>query len=137
MRINQKALQLYRKTHGREVFCTKQATYDIVVAQFLLEKGQRAIEKVSVDQLAVELGFDRSPVKEEDGLFFFQAPSSSSRVVIDGEYFQREFDLEKPLIFDDQGQLLDGHHRLYRAFMLGVEVLRGQRLTAEETRLCC
>lgn len=134
-KINQKELQAYRKSHEREIFCTKSATYDIVVAQFLLEKNTRASETVDVEQLSADLGFDQLPVKEEDGYSFFQASPSSSKVAIDNEHYQKELDLSKPLIFAN-GMLIDGHHRLYRAFMLGVQTLAGQTLTAAEARMC-
>ncbi len=135
MRVNQKKLQDYRKTHGREIFCTKEATYDIVVAQFLIEQSGKDVEVVDVETLATECGFNFQPVKEEDGYSFFQRSNSSSKVVIDNEHIQKELDLSKPLIFAD-GQMIDGHHRLYRAFMLGVETMTSYTLTPEEAKAC-
>ena len=134
IKINQKKLEAYRKTHSREIFCTKDATYDIVIAQFLIDQNDHDVETVSVDDLAVQCGFDHCPVKEEDGYLFFQCPDGS-KSVIDNEHFQKELDLDKPLIFAD-GQLIDGHHRLYRAFMLGIETLTAYTLTPREAKAC-
>jgi hypothetical protein len=135
MRVNQKKLAAYRKSHGKEIFCTKEKTYDIVMAQFLVEQSYEDSETVNVETLAEACGFDFRPVKEEDGYLFFQCPDSTSKVVIDHEHSLKELDLCKPLIFAD-GKLIDGHHRLYRAFMLGIETLQAYTLTPAEAKLC-
>src|SRR2546423_7748619 len=114
-KINSKKLEAFRKSHTREIFCTKEATYDIVVAQFLIERDDRDSEIVDVETLATACGFDHRPVKEEDGYLFFQCPGYSSKVVIDHEHSLKELDLEKPLILLPNGKVIDGHHRLYRA----------------------
>lgn len=129
MKINQKKLAAYRKAHGKEIFCTKGRTYDIVMAQFLVEQSYEDPEIINVDELAEACGFDHRPHTEEDGYLFF------SNAVIDHEHSLKELDLSKPLIFAD-GELIDGHHRLYRAFMLGVEMLPAHMLTAEEAKAC-
>src|ERR1700726_109523 len=101
MKINQKKLEAYRKNHGREILSTPERTYDIVVAQFLIEQDDRDSKTVSVDELAEACGFDRRPSKEEDGYIFF------SNAVIDHEHSLKELDLNKPLIFAN-GRLIDG-----------------------------
>lgn len=134
MRINHKKLAAYRKTHSREIFCTKDRTYDIVIAHYLIEQSPRQARAVNVDELASTCGFDHRPIKEEDGYSFFLRPDGS-KTVIDNEHYQKELDLNKSIIFAD-GQLIDGHHRLYRAFLLGIETLSAYHLTPEESKAC-
>lgn len=137
MRINKKQLEAYRKTHGREIFCTKERTYDIVIAQFICEKTNKSTGKINVEELASACGFDHRPVKEEDGLLFFLRPDGS-KSVIDAAHAMAvtEQDLNKPLILAHDGALLDGMHRLYQAFMYGVEELPAYTLTTEEAKAC-
>lgn len=47
-----------------------------------------------------------------------------------------ELDLSKPLIFAPDGELIDGHHRLYRANCLGINKLPAYTLTPEEAKAC-
>ena len=129
MKINQKKLEAYKRSHRKEIFCTKEKTYDIVTAEFLIEQDDRDPELVNVETLATACGFDFRPTREEDGYLFF------SSAVISHEHSLQDLDLEKPLIFAD-GKLIDGHHRLYRAFMLGVETLQAHTLTQAEAKLC-
>ena len=129
MRINQKKLAAYRKSHGKEIFSTKERTYDIVLAQFLIEQDRRDGKAVSVDAIAEVCGFDRRPYREEDGYLFF------SNAIIEHEHTLKDLDLDKPLIFAD-GKLIDGHHRLYRAFMLGIETMQAYTLSPAEAKLC-
>lgn len=129
MKINKKKLEAYRKSHGKEILLTPGRTYDIVVAQFLIEQDDRDSETVNIDEIAEACGFDCRPSKEEDGYLFF------SNAVIDHEHSLKELDLSKPLIFAN-GRLIDGHHRAYRAFMLGVETMQAYTLTTEEVKAC-
>lgn len=125
MKINRKRFEAYRKAHGREVFRTKEATYDITLAQFLCEQRQGHAVSVDVEALATAIGYDQRPI-EEDGLLFYP-----SGVVLEHAHVQRDLDLEKPLLLA-HGQLIDGHHRLYRAFLLGLDELKAYELTREE-----
>lgn len=131
----QKRFEAYQKSHGREIFCTKDHTYDITLAWFLVEEDDRDPEEIDVEEAARACGFDKPPVKEEDGYYFFQVPNSTAKVVIDKEHYQKELDLDQPLLFAD-GEQIDGHHKLYRAFLLGREKMSYQELTEEEIKLC-
>lgn len=134
MRINQKKYAAYLKLHGREIFTAKEKTYDITKAAFLIELDGRDSEEVSVDDLAITCGFDHCPLAEPDGCLIFLCPDGA-KTVIDRAYFQQELDLEKPLLIAN-GKVIDGHHRLYRAFMLGRETMQAFYLTNEEIRNC-
>ena len=129
MRINQKKLAAYRKSHRSEVYSSKDGVYDIVKAQFIIEQSGKSSKTISVEELAEACGFDHRPYKEEDGFQFF------SNAVINFEHSLKELGLEKPLILLN-GNIIDGHHRLYRAFMLGVETLQAYTLSLEEAKLC-
>lgn len=136
MKINKKQLEAYRKAHGREIFSTKEYTYDIVVAQFICEKINKATKKINVEQLASTCGFDHRPIKEEDGFLFFLRPDGS-KSVIDAAHAQGiDLDMSKPLILNPDEALIDGMHRLYQAFMYGVEELPAYTLTPEEVKAC-
>jgi hypothetical protein len=104
--------------------------YDIVKAQFIIEQSRKSSKEISVDELAEACGFDHRPFKEQDGYQFF------SNAAINFEHSLKELDLEKPLILLPNGKLIDGHHRLYRAFMLGIETLQAYTLSPAEAKLC-
>lgn len=134
MRINQKKYAVYLRKHGQEIFLAEEKTYDITKAAYLIEQDGRDSEEVSVDVLASTCGFDHCPIEERDGCSIFLCPDGT-KTVIDREYFQQELDLEKPLLIAN-GKLIDGHHRLYRAFMFGRESMQAFYLTNEEIRNC-
>jgi hypothetical protein len=98
VKINKKKLEAFRKNHTREIFCTKEKTYDIIVALFLIDQDDRDPETVEVEALACECGFLSKQVKEEDGYLFFSCPNSTSNVVIDQGHVQKKLDIEKPLV---------------------------------------
>lgn len=129
MRINKKQLEAYRKTHVREIFLSKDYTYDIVVAQFLIEKSGREANMIWVDPIASEM-FCECPPMDTDGYI------SYTGCLIDYRHAMTELDLSKPLIFAANGELIDGHHRLYRAQCLGINKLPAYTLTPEEAKAC-
>lgn len=134
MRINQKHLAAFRKTHTREIFRGKEQTYDIVVALFLIERDGNPVKSVSVDDLATLCGFDHRPVKEEEGELFFLRPDGSTSV-INQAHALGSLDLEKPLIFAG-AEFIDGMHRVYQAFMAGMETLPAYVLTRQQAQQC-
>lgn len=137
MKVNQKRWTAYRnRQKTTEIFSTAEGSYDVILAQFLIVEDDRDPDPVNVESLAIACGFDRRPVDEENGFLWFQQPGSNQRTVIDHEHAQKDLDLEKPLILLPNGKVLDGHHRLYRAFILGVEVLNAFSLTCEEADEC-
>lgn len=128
-RINQKALAAYRKTHGREIFLGKGKTYDVVIAQYLIERSGRSAEEVWVRPIASEM-FRECPPMDVDGYISYPA------CLINYKYAMMPLDLTKPLIFAPDGTLIDGHHRLYRANCLGIDRLPSYTLTQAEADAC-
>lgn len=129
MKLNQKKLTTYRKTHGREIFRTKDYTYDIVIAQFLIESDGREAQMIWVDPIASEM-FRECPPMDANGYISYSA------CLIDYKHAMTDLDLSKPLIFAPDGELIDGHHRLYRANCLGIDKLPAYTLTPEEANVC-
>jgi hypothetical protein len=135
LKINQKKLSAFRKNQVREYFSTPAGTYDIVLAKFLIDDDMKDSEVVSVDELAANCGFVYPAVSDKDGFLSFKN-KEGMRVVVDHAHAQKDLDLDIPLILNSQSQLIDGHHRLYRAYMLGVEWLNAYTLLPEETSVC-
>jgi hypothetical protein len=137
-RINKTKLEAYRKANRKEIFLGQHEKYDITLANFLRETNPNEItDDVNVDELAKQCGMDHLPVDEADGYQYFQCEGSSRQVEIHVEHFLKELDLKKPLICLPSGEIIDGHHRLYRAFMTGVEMLEVYTLSEDEAELCC
>lgn len=134
MKINQKKFQAYEKRVGKEIICMKGRTYNVALASFLIGQDDRDAEEVNVDVAASACGFHHEPIEERDGCGIFLCPDGS-KTVIDFAHVQKELDLEKPLIFDGD-LLIDGHHRLYRAYMFGRAAMNRHFLTAAEKKLC-
>ena len=131
----QKKLEVFQKAYGKEIY----GRYNVATAHFFAQEDGD-FEMISVDTLAESCGFNYRPVEEYtevDGREYciFATPDGSRRV-IDLQHTQTELDMSKVVIMY-QGNILDGHHRVYRAFMLGlVESLPVYELTAEEAVAC-
>lgn len=108
-----KALAEFRKNVSRtETYLD----HDIVELQFEIEWEGHATESVDVERLAIQCGYDKRPHTIEDGFEYY------SNSIVELSHVQKDLDLGNPIILV-KGQVVDGHHRLYRAFLLGADTL--------------
>lgn len=121
-----KALDKFRKDAKRtETY----GDFDIVKLQFIIGWEGYDAEDVNVEALAIKKGMD-TLLEERDGFLIFED------AVIEKSHVQKDLDLENSPIILVDGNVVDGHHRLYKAFKSGLKTLKAHILTADEVRAC-
>jgi hypothetical protein len=120
-----KALDKFRKnSDGKETY----GDFDIVKLKFIIDWEGYDAEDVNVEELAAEKGMG-TLIEERDGFLIFKD------AVIRKSHVQKDLDLDNPIILVD-GKVVDGHHRLYKAYTLGIATLKAHMLTSYEVRAC-
>lgn len=125
-----------------EQFCFLTATWDVVVAQWLVAQAPRPAQPLPVAVWAKAFGFltpyrpkAERAANERVGLSIIGVDTDAA-MQIDAAALLRPVLVAQIAITDDgvAPLLIDGIHRLYRAAQSGIHVLPSYVLTVEESR---
>lgn len=144
-RINQKNLEAFRKTlpeyRRRELFMAPCETFDIVKAQYLISKYPRQVQEIETQVLALLCGYDQTPTSDDEGYYHFPSATGEGHIIIQEHDALHHscVDVTRPIIIVPsrfyKGQIIDGLHRLYKAYCTGITTIHAYVLTSEEAKL--
>jgi hypothetical protein len=127
----------------RQYFHFGPFVFDVDEALAIIEKSPREVSHVDIPTTARQLGLEQS---DEERMAEIKKTGQGFVPILRGEvdeqYALTKADLDQPLIFVDLAKgedeepaymMIDGTHRVRRAFVEGVDFLEAYVLTREET----